>query len=302
MTLDEIDLLHMRRALELAEKGRGSVEPNPMVGCVIARRAEIIGEGWHRRFGGDHAEIEALKIAGPRAEGATMYVTLEPCCHHGKTPPCSKAIIKTGIARVVVAMRDPFPQVDGGGIEELLAAGIEVKSGVCEAESRYLNAPYLKLLEKGRPWCIAKWAMTLDGKTATETGSSRWISNERSRAVVHDLRGRVDAILVGSETARLDDPLLTVRPPGLRTPLRVVLDSRGRLSHESQLVRTAPEVPVLVAVGPKATEDDKARLSTAGCEVFRSGSPDPSVRLADLLDELGRNVDSPISSSKEAAD
>ena len=189
-----------------------------MVGCVIARGAEIVGEGWHRRFGGDHAEIEALKIAGPRAEGATIYVTLEPCCHQGKTPPCSKAIIEAGLARVVVAMCDPFPKVDGGGIRELTDAEISVRTGVCEKDARRLNAPYLKLLETGRPWCIAKWAMTLDGKTATETGSSRWISNEQSRAVVHDLRGRVDAILVGSETARIDDPLLTVRPPGTTGP------------------------------------------------------------------------------------
>ena len=287
MNLDDIDLLHMRRALELAEHGRGSVEPNPMVGCVIARRAEIVGEGWHRRFGGDHAEIEALKIAGSRAQGATMYVTLEPCCHQGKTPPCSKAIIAAGLARVVVAMRDPFPQVDGGGIREIEEAGIEVKAGLCEAESRRLNAPYLKLLEKGRPWCIAKWAMTLDGKTATETGSSRWISNEESRAVVHALRGRVDAILVGSRTARLDDPLLTVRPPGPRTPLRVVVDSKAKLSSESRLVKTAREVPVLVAVGPEATEADRTRLADAGCEIFQSASFNPLERIESLLNELG---------------
>ena len=287
MTPDEIDLLHMHRALELAEKGRGSVEPNPMVGCVIARGAEIVGEGWHRRFGGDHAEIEALKIAGPRAEGATIYVTLEPCCHQGKTPPCSKAIIEAGLARVVVAMRDPFPKVDGGGIRELTDAEVSVRTGVCEKDARRLNAPYLKLLETGRPWCIAKWAMTLDGKTATETGSSRWISNEQSRAVVHDLRGRVDAILVGSETARIDDPLLTVRPPGLRVPLRVVVDSKCRLASDSQLAQTTRDVPVLVAVGPEASDDDRARLVATGCEVFSSDSRDPNARLDALLRELG---------------
>ena len=287
MTPDEIDLLHMHRALELAEKGRGSVEPNPMVGCVIARGAEIIGEGWHRRFGGDHAEIEALKIAGPRAEGATIYVTLEPCCHQGKTPPCSKAIIEAGLARVIVAMRDPFPKVDGGGIRELTDAEISVRTGVCEEDARRLNAPYLKLLETGRPWCIAKWAMTLDGKTATETGSSRWISNEQSRAVVHNLRGRVDAILVGSETARIDDPLLTVRPPGLRVPLRVVVDSKGRLASDSQLAQTAHDIPVLVAVGPEASDDDRARLAATGCEVFGGDSRDPNARLDALLRELG---------------
>lgn len=288
MNLDEIDRMHMQRALQLAEYGRGAVEPNPMVGCVIARRAEIVGEGWHRRFGGDHAEIEALKIAGPRAEGATMYVTLEPCCHQGKTPPCTKAIVKAGLARVVVAMRDPFPQVSGRGISELAMEGVSVEFGVCEEESRRLSAPYLKLLQRGRPWCIAKWAMTLDGKTATETGSSRWISNEESRQIVHELRGRVDAIVIGSETARRDDPLLTVRPPGLRTPLRVVIDSRARLSSKSRLVQTAGEVPLLVVTGPMALEEDRVRLQEAGCEVLQFDVKNPSVRVGRLLDELGK--------------
>ncbi len=288
MNLDEIDRMHMRRALELAENGRGTVEPNPMVGCVIARRAEVVGEGWHRRFGEEHAEIEALKIAGPRAEGATMYVTLEPCCHQGKTPPCTKAIVKAGIARVVIAMRDPFPRVSGGGIRELEEAGITLDIGIAEDESRRLNAPYLKLVEKGRPWCIAKWAMTLDGKTATETGSSKWISNEESRRIVHELRGRVDAIVVGGETARRDDPLLTVRPPGKRVPLRVVFDSRARLSSKSRLVQTAGEVPVLVVTGPAAPEVDRARLQAAGCEVLRCDPEESSTRVEILLDELGK--------------
>ena len=166
----ELDLWHMRRALELAAAGQGFVEPNPMVGCVIARGAEIIGEGWHRRFGGDHAEVEALRLAGSRAAGATLYVTLEPCCHTGKTPPCTAAILAAGIRRVVAAMGDPFPQVAGGGMAALQAAGVAVEVGLLEAEARQLNAPYLKLLRRGLPWIIAKWAMTLDGKIATRTG------------------------------------------------------------------------------------------------------------------------------------
>ncbi len=284
----ELDTWHMRRALELAVKGEGAVEPNPMVGCVIAHGAEIIGEGWHRRYGGPHAEVEALQLAGDRARGATLYVTLEPCCHQGKTPPCTRAVIGAGVGRVVVAQRDPFPLVSGGGVEEIRQAGIPVDVGLLEDDARQLNAPYRKLVERGRPWIIAKWAMTLDGKIATRTGASRWISGPESRALVHRLRGRVDAILVGSQTARLDDPQLTARPPGPRTALRIVLDSRARLASESQLVRTARQSPVLVAVGPQASESDQRRLIEAGCEVWQSAAQSPTDRLASFLDELGR--------------
>lgn len=283
-----LDTWHMRRALELALRGQGYVEPNPMVGCVVVQGAEIIGEGWHRRFGGPHAEVEALAVAGSRAAGATMLVTLEPCSHYGKTPPCTQAIIRAGIRRVVAAQRDPFPQVSGAGLAELQAAGIQVEVGLLEDEARRLNAPYLKLLATGRPWVLAKWAMTLDGKTATVAGASKWISNAQSRAVVHQLRGRVDAIVIGRETARLDDPMLTARPPGPRTALRVVVDSRASLSSESRLVRTARQVPVLVAVGPEAPAADRQRLEDAGCEVLVCEAPSPSERVDQLLAELGR--------------
>lgn len=288
MQPSELDAWHMQRALELAILGQGYVEPNPMVGCVIVEGAEIIGEGWHRRFGGPHAEIEALRLAGTRARGATMYVTLEPCCHQGKTPPCSRAVIASGVRRVVIAQRDPFPKVNGGGVAELQAAGIEVEVGLLEAEARRLNAPYLKLLATGRPWLIAKWAMTLDGKTATRVGSSRWISNPQSREIVHALRGRVDAIVVGRETARLDDPLLTARPPGPRTALRVVVDTRGTLALDSQLVRTAREVPLLVAVGPEISPSDRQAFESAGCEVYVCQAESQKERLQELLRELGR--------------
>ena len=288
MDQTELDIWHMQRALELAVQGQGCVEPNPMVGCVIARGAEIIGEGWHRRFGGDHAEVEALRLAGRRAVDATLCVTLEPCCHHGQTPPCTRAILEAGIHRVVIAQRDPFPQVDGGGVAELQAAGVEVQVGLLESEARRLNAPYLKLVGTGRPWVIAKWAMTLDGKIATRSGASRWISCEQSRKVVHALRGRVDAIMVGRETARRDDPLLTARPPGSRIALRVVADTRGSLSSESQLVGTVRQTPVLVAVGDEATEADRQRLSGIGCEVFVCHGRTHAARLDALLMELGR--------------
>ena len=194
------------------------MEPNPLVGCVIAHGARVLGEGWHERFGGPHAEVAALAAAGPAARGATAYVTLEPCCHYGKTPPCSEALVAAGLARVVVAQADPFPQVAGGGLAQLRAAGIAVEVGLLEAAARQLNAPYLKLVTQGRPWVIAKWAMTLDGRIATQTGSSQWISNAASRAMVHRLRGRVDAILVGRGTAAADDPLLTARPRARGSP------------------------------------------------------------------------------------
>jgi diaminohydroxyphosphoribosylaminopyrimidine deaminase/5-amino-6-(5-phosphoribosylamino)uracil reductase len=264
-----------------------------MVGAVVAHGAEVIGEGWHRQYGGPHAEVEALAVAGGRARGATMYVTLEPCCHTGKTPPCAPAIVAAGISRVVIAHRDPFPEVDGRGVRQLEEAGINVEIGVCQDAALRLGAPYLKLVREGRPWMIAKWAMTLDGKIATRTGDSRWISSEASRAIVHQLRGRVDAIMVGRNTARLDDPLLTARPAGPRsagprTPLRIVLDRRASLADDSQLVRTASDVPVLIAAGTDATAADRQRLEAAGCEVFVLGAATPHGRVDQLLDELGR--------------
>lgn len=284
----ELDAWHMRRALDLAKRGQGYVEPNPMVGCVIARGAEILAEGWHRAFGQPHAEIEALRIAGRRAAGATMYVTLEPCCHYGKTPPCTQAIIRAGIRRLVVAMRDPFPLVGGKGVEELTAAGIAVSVGLMEAEASTLNGPYLKLVLQKRPWVIAKWAMSADGKIATKSGESRWITGEKARGCVHQLRGRVDGIAVGIGTAQADDPLLTARPAGLRTAVRVVLDSQGRLAPNSRLVRTAREVPVLVAVAEEAPPDACHQLAAAGCEVVPCPGRDYASRLEWLLDELGR--------------
>jgi diaminohydroxyphosphoribosylaminopyrimidine deaminase/5-amino-6-(5-phosphoribosylamino)uracil reductase len=281
--------VHMARALELAERGRGSVEPNPMVGCVIvAESDEVVGEGYHTRYGAPHAEIEALQMAGPRARGATMFVTLEPCCHFGKTPPCTEAIVAAGIKRVIAAMADPFPQVAGGGLHALQNAGLEVASGLLETEARSLNAPYLKLLATGKPWVIGKWAMTLDGKLATSIGDSKWISSEASRAIVHQLRGRVDAVLVGRGTAEADDPLLTARPAGARVATRIVLDSNASLPLTSQLVRTAREIPVVVAVAETAPADRRNQLEAAGCEVLVVSGSNSVDRLNALLEELGK--------------
>ena len=288
MSTAEWDRRWMARALELALRGQGAVEPNPLVGCVIADRDRLVGEGWHTRFGGPHAEIEALRAAGAAAAGGTLYVTLEPCCHHGKTPPCTDAVVRAGIGRVVVAHQDPFPLVAGRGIAQLRESGIQVEAGLLEQDALELNAPYLKLIRTARPWILGKWAMTLDGKLATRTGHSQWISGPAARARVQQLRGRVDAILVGRRTAELDNPLLTARPPGPRVAVRIVVDSQARLPLDSQLVRTARQTPVLVAVGPQANAEHCRRLRDAGCEVWTSTADDAQERLLQLLDELGR--------------
>jgi len=280
----------MRQALALARHGEGLVEPNPLVGAVVvaADGRTVVGTGWHDRFGGPHAEIAALTAAGTAARDATLFVTLEPCCHHGKTPPCTDAIVAAGVARVVVGTGDPFPEVSGRGLAALRDAGIHVDVGICEAEAKRLIAPFTKLVTAHTPWVIAKWAMSLDGRMTPPAGGDRWISSEESRALVHDLRGRCDAILVGIGTALADDPLLTVRPPGPRTPLRVVLDSAARLPLASRLVHSARETPLLVAVGPQAPADRIAALAEAGCDVWRSDAFDRDARLAALLAELGR--------------
>lgn len=284
----------MHEALELARRGIGAVEPNPMVGAVLVRDGRVIGRGWHRRFGGPHAEIEALRdaaAAGESPAGATIYVTLEPCCHFGKTPPCTRALIDAGVARVVAAMVDPFPQVSGGGLAALRDAGIGVVVGVCEAEARRLLDAYLKLRTTGRPWVICKWAQTLDGRIATRTGHSRWISSEASRRRVHEIRGWCDGVAVGANTAVADDPLLTNRSGQGRAPMRVVLDERLLLPAGGQLARTAGQVPLLVATTAEAVETQPGRaaeLHDLGAELLVLPAAPAGVDLPALLDELGR--------------
>jgi diaminohydroxyphosphoribosylaminopyrimidine deaminase/5-amino-6-(5-phosphoribosylamino)uracil reductase len=243
----------------------------------LVKDGRIVGEGWHQKFGQAHAEIGALEQAGEAARGATCYVTLEPCCHSGKTPPCTDALVRAGVARVVAALEDPFPQVAGRGAAQLRAAGIVVELGLCEKEARRQNAPYLTLLATGRPYVHAKWAMTLDGKIATRSGDSKWISNHASRRIVHELRGRMDAIVVGIGTALADDPMLRARPPGPRTATRVVLDSQARLPATSQLAQTIRQAPTLVVTSEHAAATALAPLRAAGCEIL----PCP-------LDEHGR--------------
>jgi diaminohydroxyphosphoribosylaminopyrimidine deaminase/5-amino-6-(5-phosphoribosylamino)uracil reductase len=295
------DAAVMRYAIEIARRGIGRVEPNPAVGAVLVDgRRGLLAAGWHEQFGESHAEVNAFRDfarrhpdAAARSElirSATLIVTLEPCCHHGKTPPCSDAVIASGVRRVIVGLRDPSPHVDGGGLRRMDDAGIDVSAGLLEDEVRLLNAPFLMLVQHRRPWVHAKWAMTLDGRIATRTGSSKWISCEASRAVVHELRGRMDAVIVGSGTAKADDPLLTARPEGPRVATRIVVDARARLPLDSQLVRTADDAPVLVATLESAPAENVNALSAARVEVLRlpPGTPREHVDLSELLRELGR--------------
>jgi diaminohydroxyphosphoribosylaminopyrimidine deaminase/5-amino-6-(5-phosphoribosylamino)uracil reductase len=286
MAFSDIDSRHMRRALALAAQGQGFVEPNPMVGCVIARNDHVEGEGWHESFGQAHAEVNALRAAGEKTKGATAYVTLEPCCHTGKTPPCTDALIAAGIQEVIFASADPFPKVDGGGLKKLQAAGVAVRTGLLDQENRDLNAPYFRRVEQGRPWVIAKWAMTLDGKMASCTGDSQWISNETSRQRVHDIRGRMDAIVVGSQTAVTDDPQLTARPAGARVARRMVIDSKATLSVESQLAKTANQFPTIIVAGPEATATSIAHLESTGVEVWQIAEVERERRLLAMLSRL----------------
>jgi len=262
----------MRQALNLSVKGLGCVEPNPMVGCVLVQDDQCIGYGYHAKFGQGHAEVQALANAAEQGNcvvGATAYVTLEPCCHHGKTPPCTNALMTAGIQRVVIGVSDPFPKVAGGGIGQLQQAGIAVEVGVLEAETRQVLAAYLKRQQTGLPWVIAKWAMTLDGRIASSSGDSQWISGEGARRLVHEVRGRVDAIVVGIGTALADDPSLTARPAGPRTALRVVVDRKLRLPIDAKLVQTAMESPVILAAGADADPEKLKRLKLAGVEVWQ---------------------------------
>ncbi len=288
MTEQDSAILFMRRALDLAKRGQGYVEPNPMVGCVVVSQGEIVGEGWHQRFGGSHAEVEAIRAASGRAKDATLYVTLEPCGHFGKTPPCTNAILSAGVRRVVMAHLDPFPQVAGQGLNQLQQAGVETVVGLLEREAQELNAPYLKLIRSNRPWVIAKWAMSLDGKLATNQGDSCWISSDLSRQIVHEIRGRVDAIVVGRGTVESDDPLLTARPPGPRVATRIVLASRADLPTTSRLARTASLAPVLVVAAHNAPRQQIDRLRAAGCDSWLSSGASHPEQLVSLFNELGR--------------
>ena len=292
MNPESRDERFMRRALDLAVQGLGRVEPNPMVGAVVVRGERIVGEGYHAQFGGPHAEVVALEQAGAAARGAELFVSLEPCCHHGKTPPCTDAIRRAGIRRVVAAVGDPFPQVSGRGEALLREAGLDVKVGVLEGEARRLNAAYFKRQRTGLPLVIAKWAMTLDGRIATATGDSRWISSEASRRRVHEVRRIVDAVLVGATTAAKDAPSLTVRHveplPERGQPTRVVLDEALAIDPSREPAASAREVPVLVYTAAGAPAVRARALRDAGCEVVPSPVEGTFVSPRFVLEDLGR--------------
>jgi diaminohydroxyphosphoribosylaminopyrimidine deaminase/5-amino-6-(5-phosphoribosylamino)uracil reductase len=261
------DEKYMRMALKLAQRGIGSVEPNPAVGCVIVKNNQVISKGWHKKFGGPHAEINALKNCKKSPRGATMYVTLEPCCHYGKTPPCTNAIIKAGIKKVVAATKDPTKKVNGKGLKILKKAGIEVKAGICKKEAEKLNTPFFKFARTKKPWVIVKWAQSKDGFLA-RTDKKRWITGAKSRKDAHKLRKRVQAILVGINTVLEDDPLLTVRPNIERQPVRVVLDSQLRIPLNCNLIKTAKKTPTILFTTRK-TINKASLLRKKGAEVVK---------------------------------
>ena len=282
--MDAGDRALLERCLELAQRGARTVGPNPMVGCVIVRDGVIIGEGWHERPGDPHAEVNALRAAGD-ARGATAYVSLEPCAHHGRTPPCAQALVEAGVTRVVVAAGDPDPRTNGQGLNMLGAAGIdvEVASGDIARRARLQNAAFRTLIRFERPHVTYKVAASIDGRTATAAGESQWISSPESRRLVHEWRARAAAVGVGAATAVADDPMLTARdcdPPAERQPVRVVFDPAGRLPLESALVRTAGETPTIVIASPGAGGAEGLR--SAGVDVIEADG------LAAGLAELGR--------------
>ncbi len=284
MTQDT-DARGMRRALQLAARARGRTAPNPMVGAVVVKHGRVVGEGYHHRAGEPHAEVHALRAAGAKARGATLYVTLEPCCHHGRTPPCTDAVIAAGIARVVAAMEDPDPRVGGQGLKTLRRAGIEVEVGLLEPEARRLNEAYLKHTTTGLPFVSLKAAMSLDGKIATVGGESQWITGEAARAYGHRLRSQHQAILTGVETVLADDPALTVRHTRGANPLRVVADSRGRTPTTARLLTADPR-PAIIAVTDRAPAARRRALAAAGADVWLLPAQGGHVDLEALLRRL----------------
>jgi diaminohydroxyphosphoribosylaminopyrimidine deaminase/5-amino-6-(5-phosphoribosylamino)uracil reductase len=291
----DTDELHLARAVELARRGMGAVKPNPVVGAVIARDGEILGEGWHQEYGAAHAEVNAIEACGMEdLTGATLYVSLEPCCHEGKTPPCTEAILQAGIRRVVVASDDPTEKASGRGLGILRDEGVEVlvAGGEVAASARLLNQAFRKHARVGRPWVLFKSAMTLDGKVATRTGDSQWISGEDSRGLAHRWRASVDAIVVGIGTALADDPQLTARPDGLTAdpgdqPRRVVFDSLARIPPGAQLVAAAAEIPLTVVVSRAAARADTDALEAAGVQVLVATGENEPARVRSGLDQLG---------------
>jgi len=291
LTRTEIDRAHLMRAIELADKGHGKTHPNPVVGAVVATEAQVLGEGWHERLGGPHAEVNAIRACGDAdLSRATLYVSLEPCCHHGRTPPCTDAIVAAGIRRVVVASDDPTEKANGRGLGVLRDEGVEVvlaDEDIARA-ARLLNQAFRKHARTGKPWVLFKSAMTLDGKVATRDGDSQWISGDESRELAHHWRASVDAVAIGIGTALTDNPQLTARVPGVqRQPRRVIFDSLARLPVSSRLVHAAVEVPVIVIVSRAARRSDIDGLTAAGAEVLVASGENEPARVRSALEQLG---------------
>lgn len=285
MSFSAVDHGMMARALQLAERGLWTTSPNPRVGCVLMRDGQVVGEGWHEKAGEPHAEVHALRAAGDRAKGATAYVTLEPCSHYGRTPPCAEALIAAGVTRVVAAMTDPNPLVAGRGLAMLQAAGIETASGLLENEARELNIGFIARMTRGRPWLRLKAAASLDGKTALNNGISQWITGGDARRDGHRWRARACAILTGIGTVRDDDPQLNVRDVATtRQPLRVIVDSQLETPLQAKILQGGP---VLIAAAVDDAEKAKL-LRSAGAEVLVLPNAQGKVELRDLLHELGR--------------
>ncbi|MBI5604148.1 MAG: bifunctional diaminohydroxyphosphoribosylaminopyrimidine deaminase/5-amino-6-(5-phosphoribosylamino)uracil reductase RibD [Deltaproteobacteria bacterium] len=278
----------MKMALRLARKGSGRTSPNPMVGAVVVRKGVVVGQGFHQRAGGPHAERIALEEAGDRARGGTLYLNLEPCNHFGRTPPCSPLILERGIKKVVFGMIDPNPQVQGGGGDWLRSQGVEIVQGVLEQECRRLNEFFIKWIITGLPFVIIKAAVSLDGRIATRTGDSKWISNERSRLLVHRLRNEVDGVLVGVGTVMKDDPLLTVRLPKgkIKDPLRIVVDPRLRLSNKSQILNDPDKT--LIVTGDQVPFGKKKGFLSKGVDILSLPEQEGRISIKDLLTDLGR--------------
>jgi diaminohydroxyphosphoribosylaminopyrimidine deaminase/5-amino-6-(5-phosphoribosylamino)uracil reductase len=279
----------MTAAIRLAQKGRGRVSPNPLVGAVIVQGNKIVASGYHHFYGGPHAEVYALNKAGGRARGADLYINLEPCCHFGKTPPCTNALIESGIRRVFIGITDPNPLVSGKGINKLRRAGIAVETGILENECRRLNESFIKYITQKVPFAVLKLAATLDGKIATKTGDSRWISGEDSRRLVHRLRFESDAVLVGSGTVIADDPQLTVRDYAgahKKNPVRIIVDSRLRMPLRSRLLKTAGEIKTIIATTRQASKNKILKLAQPGAEVLIVSSRNKRVDLKCLMKHL----------------
>ncbi len=284
----ERDIYYMRMAMELAENGHGFVHPNPYVGAVIVKDGKVIGKGWHTCYGKLHAEREAFANLSESAEGATMYVTLEPCCHYGKTPPCTEAIIENRVARVVVGLLDPNPKVAGKGIEILRNAGIEVECGLLEQELKEQNRIFLKYITTGKPWIAMKCAMTLDGKIATHIGDSKWVSGAESRNYSQCMRNEFAAIMVGIGTVNADNPMLNCRLCGeVHQPIRVIADSGAKISLDSAIVQTAREYRTIVAHTSMGQTLKLERLRELGVETLLCDERDGHIDICDMVEKLG---------------